>query len=83
MDPNDSITQKVQQMAKKCHLALGCRLYSMFDFRIDPKGEPWFLEAGLYCSFGYGSGIPHTAKASGILLDELFMTVVKETLKTI
>jgi D-alanine-D-alanine ligase len=80
VDPNDPITQKVQQVAKKCHLALGCRLYSMFDFRIDPKGEPWFLEAGLYCSFGYGSGIPHTAKAAGIPLDELFMMVVKETL---
>ena len=80
VDSNDPITEKVQQVAKKCHLALGCRHYSMFDFRIDPNGEPWFLEAGLYCSFGYGSGIPHTAKATGILLDELFAMMVKETL---
>lgn len=77
---DDPITDKVHQVAKKCHLALGCRHYSMFDFRIDPSGEPWFLEAGLYCSFGYGSGIPHAAKAEGIFLDELFKLIVKETL---
>ena len=35
----------------RCHVALGCRHYSLFDFRIDPDGDPWFLEAGLYCSF--------------------------------
>lgn len=73
----------MQQVAKKCHLALGCRHYSMFDFRIDPNREPWFLEAGLYCSFGYGSGIPHTAKAAGIPLDELFKMMTKETLSTV
>ncbi|UJR11012.1 hypothetical protein I4U23_015196 [Adineta vaga] len=50
----------------------GCRHYIMHDIRIDPQGEPWFLEAGLYCSFGYGSGIPHIVKAAGITLDELF-----------
>ena len=80
VDVDDPITERVHQVAKKCHLALSCRHYSMFDFRIDPNGEPWFLEAGLYCSFGYGSGIPHTAKAAGILLEELFDVIVKETL---
>lgn len=83
VDSHDPITEKVQQEAKKCHLALSCRHFSMFDFRIDPNGEPWFLEAGLYCSFGYGSGIPHVAKAAGMPLDILFMAIVKETLGTV
>lgn len=83
VDPNDPIVQKVQQMAKKCHLALGCRHYSLFDFRIDPKGEPWFLEAGLYCIFDHKSVIAYTANAAGIPLDELFMTAINETLGTI
>jgi D-alanine-D-alanine ligase len=82
-DSNDPLTEKVQQVAKKCHTALGCRHYSLFDFRVDPNGEPWFLEAGLYCSFGNGSGIPHTAKAAGISLDELLMTMIKETLSMV
>jgi D-alanine-D-alanine ligase len=80
VDPNDPITQKVQQVAKMCHQALGCRHYSLFDFRIDPKGEPWFLEAGLYCSFAPKSVISSMAKASGISLNELFMTAIDETL---
>ena len=51
VDPADPITEAVQDAARRCHLALGCRHYSLFDFRIDPAGRPWFLEAGLYCSF--------------------------------
>ena len=83
VDPNDPITQKVQQEVKKCHLALGCRHYSLFDFRIDPKGEPWFLEAGLYCTFDHKSVISYTANAAGIPLNELFMTAINEALGTI
>ncbi|WP_392534822.1 D-alanine--D-alanine ligase [Nostoc sp. C117] len=80
VDPKDPITQKVQQVAKKCHQALGCRHYSLFDFRIDPKGQPWFLEAGLYCSFAPKSVISCMAKAAGIPLNELLMTAINETL---
>ncbi len=80
VDPNDLIAQKVQQEVKKCHLALGCRHYSLFDFRIDPKGEPWFLEAGLYCTFDHKSVISYTANAAGIPLNELFMTAINEAL---
>ncbi|BAZ28364.1 D-alanine--D-alanine ligase domain-containing protein [Cylindrospermum sp. NIES-4074] len=80
VDPNDPMTQKVQQVAKKCHQALGCRHYSLFDFRIDPQGQPWFLEAGLYCSFAPKSVISSMAKAAGIPLNELLMTAINETL---
>lgn len=78
VDPNDPLTEKVQQVAKKCHQALGCRHYSLFDFRIDPKGEPWFLEAGLYCSFAAKSVIPCMAKAAGIPLKELLKMAINE-----
>ena len=80
---NDPITEKVQQVAKKCHLALGCRHYSLFEFRIDPKGEVWFLEAGLFCSFGGGGGISGAADAAGIPIDDLLMMMIQETLKTV
>lgn len=83
VEPHDPIVQKVQQMAKKSHLALGCRHYSLFDFRIDPKGEPWFLEAGLYCIFDHKSVIAYTANAAGIPLNELFTIAIDETLGTI
>ncbi len=80
VDPSDPATQIVQAAAKKCHQALGCRHYSLFDFRIDPQGRPWFLEAGLYCSFSPKSVIPMMAKAAGISLDKLLIGAIKETL---
>jgi D-alanine-D-alanine ligase len=76
----DPATEKVQAVAKKCHQALGCRHYSLFDFRIDPNGEPWFLEAGLYCSFAPKSVLSSMAKAAGIPLNELLIIAINETL---
>jgi D-alanine-D-alanine ligase len=66
------LTQRVWAAARRCHLALGCRHYSLFDFRIDPDGQPWFLEAGLYCSYSPGSVIAMMASAAGIGLRQLF-----------
>ena len=57
--------------ARRCHLALGCRHYSLFDFRIDQDGRPWFLEAGLYCSYSPGSVIAVMASAAGVSVPEL------------
>jgi D-alanine-D-alanine ligase len=79
VDPDDPLTDRVWEAAKTCHTALGCRHYSLFDFRIDPKGEPWFLEAGLYCSFARKSVIPMMAQASGIPVAELFHLVLEES----
>ena len=80
VDIKDPATRRVQEIAKQCHQALGCRHYSLFDFRIDPQGQPWFLEAGLYCSFSPKSVIPAMAKEKGISLDELLEIVIKEAI---
>jgi D-alanine-D-alanine ligase len=78
VDPSDPITESVQEVAKKCHQALGCRHYSLFDFRIDPQGQPWFLEAGLYCSFSPKSVVATMARAAGISLDELLLMMLEQ-----
>jgi D-alanine-D-alanine ligase len=82
VDPSDSLTARVWDAAKLCHTALGCRHYSLFDFRIDPSGQPWFLEAGLYCSFAQKSVISMMAKASGIPLENLFQIVLANALRS-
>ena len=64
-----------------CHDALGCRHYSLFDFRIDPTGQPWFLEAGLYCSFARSSVIATMARGVGTEVDELFRLAIVEVLE--
>jgi D-alanine-D-alanine ligase len=76
VDLDDPITQRVWDLAERAHLALGCRDYSLFDFRIDPQGQPWFLEAGLYCSFARQSVVVVMAEGAGTSLRELFDTMI-------
>jgi D-alanine-D-alanine ligase len=73
---SDPITERVWAMARKCHVALGCRHYSLFDFRIDPQGNPWFLEAGLYCSFAETSVLSAMTEAAGIPLKAFFQNML-------
>ena len=80
VDPADPVTARVWDTARRCHAALGARHYSLFDFRIDPAGQPWFLEAGLYCSFAGQSVITTMAAAAGLPLPELFRTAIRETI---
>jgi D-alanine-D-alanine ligase len=80
VDTNDSITDMVWEMAKKSHLALGCRHYSLFDFRIGSDGQPWFLEAGLYCSFAETSVLSAMTEASGIPLSIFFRSMLESVL---
>ena len=80
LDQDDPITADVWDAARRCHVALGCRDYSLFDFRVDPDGRPWFLEAGLYCSFARQSVISMMAAAAGIALDELFASALVSAL---
>jgi D-alanine-D-alanine ligase len=82
VDVSDRLTAVVGEIAKTCHVALGARHYSLFDFRIDPEGRPWFLEAGLYCSFARQSVIAMMADAAGISLQELFHDAIQLALNT-
>jgi D-alanine-D-alanine ligase len=76
----DPANAAVWEAAKRCHVALGCRHYSLFDFRLDAAGEPWFLEAGLYCSFARQSVIVTMALAAGIPPEDLFAGTVRDAL---
>jgi D-alanine-D-alanine ligase len=78
IDPGDPITAPVWDAAMRCHAALGARHYSLFDFRVDPAGVPWFLEASPYCSFAPASVIVTMAAAAGIPLDSLFSQMLNE-----
>ncbi len=81
VDTSDPATERVWDMARKSHIALGCRDYSLFDFRIDPQGQPWFLEAGLYCSFAQKSVLSAMTKASGTSLDTFFNSMLQNALQ--
>ncbi|MGZ8180144.1 D-alanine--D-alanine ligase family protein [Williamsia sp. SKLECPSW1] len=75
---DDPVVPRVHEAARRAHTALGCRHHSLFDFRIDPDGAPWFLEAGPYCSFSPGSVVAVMAAAAGIDVPALVATAVDE-----
>lgn len=79
VDTDDPITEAVWAAARACYDALGCRHYGLFDFRIDPQGNPWFLEAGLYCSYSPSSVVAVMAAAAGISVQELFAMSLRES----
>ena len=81
VDSNDPLTQRVWDAARICHQSLGCRDYSLFDFRIDRDGRPWFLEAGLYCSFSPSSILVAMAEAAGTPLKTLFDDLVEQAMQ--
>jgi D-alanine-D-alanine ligase len=76
--PDDPATEAVWDLARRCHDALGCRHYSLFDVRIDPEGTPWFLEAGPYCSFAPTRVIAVMAAAAGTTVADLFADALAE-----
>jgi D-alanine-D-alanine ligase len=78
--PEDPVTEPVWEAARLALRALGCRDYGLFDFRVDPDGRPWFIEAGLYCSFARQSVIATMADAAGIDARHLFAGAVRDTL---
>ena len=78
---DDPIVPAVHAAARAAHRALGCRQYSLFDFRVDPEGRPWFLEAGLYCSFSPQSVLAVMAAAAGIPVQQLFAEVLARTVR--
>ena len=73
---DDPVVPAVWAAAMRSYRALGCRQYGLFDFRIDPAGTPWFLEAGLYCSFAPHSVIVTMMAAAGTPLDTFFADAV-------
>ena len=70
--------------AKTAHIALGCRDYSLYDFRVHAEtNEPYLLEAGLFWSFGKISMISRMLQADGQNLEnvalELWSAVANRT----
>ncbi len=62
---------RVQGLALKAHQTLKLQGYSRIDFRMDPDGEFWCLEANTLPGMTHNSLLPQSAKAMGISFPEL------------
>jgi D-alanine-D-alanine ligase len=80
-DIDDTLAAKLKNMAIRSHKALGCRDYSLYDVRVDPQGEPYFIEACLYCSFSSKSVIVAMAAARGIEQKTVYEMLVNRAMQ--
>jgi len=79
-DIDETLQSKLEHLAFQSHRALGCRDYSIFDVRIDPEGEPYFLEACLYCSFAPKSVIVLMSEGKGYKHQDVFEMLVNRAM---
>jgi D-alanine-D-alanine ligase len=70
-DLSDRITGAVQDLGLRAHRALKLADYSRIDFRLDPEGRLWFLEANSLPGMTVGSLLPKSAAACGIAFPDL------------
>lgn len=64
-------TAEVQQAAVRAHHALKLGVYSRIDFRMDPEGRFWCLEANSLPGMTANSLLPQAARVVGIGFPEL------------
>merc|ERR1719281_1790600 len=80
-DIDDVLAGKLQDMVERSHKALGCRDYSLYDVRVDPQGEPYFIEACLYCSFAPKSVIVLMGASVGLEQKTIYEMLVDRAIE--
>lgn len=72
--------RRVREIARKAHLALGCRDLSRVDFIVPAGGEPVLLEVNTLPGMTPTSLYPDAARASGIEFETLIAHLVQRAL---
>jgi len=81
-DVDDVLEKKIYDMVTKSHRALGCSHYSLYDIRVDPDGNPYFIEASPYCSFSPKSALVTMSTGGDKYKDtDLFYRVAKKAIR--
>ncbi len=71
-DVTPELFEKLADAARNAHITLGCRDYSLYDFRVHAEtNEPYLLEAGLFWSFSNISVISLLLEADGQDLEDV------------
>lgn len=72
---------QVQELAKRAHIALGCRDLSRVDFVVPEIGDPIVLEVNTLPGMTPTSLYPDGAKAAGITFVELVKILIRRALQ--
>jgi D-alanine-D-alanine ligase len=70
-DVPEALAGRVRELGLAAHAALRLEDYSRVDFRLDPAGGLWCLEANTLPGLSPGSLLPQSAAAAGIDFGEL------------
>src|SRR6185437_12246446 len=71
------VAARVQDAAVRAHAALKLGAYSRIDFRMDPQGGIWCLEANSLPGMTAASLLPQAARAAGIGFSDLVERICK------
>jgi D-alanine-D-alanine ligase len=75
------VASRVQDLAVRAHAALKLGAYSRIDFRLDPQGGIWCLEANSLPGMTAASLLPQAARAAGIGFPELLERICKAVVR--
>lgn len=64
-DLGDDLTARIQAIAVRAYLALGCRDYARVDMRVDAQGNPYILEVNPNPDLADGCAFAQCVRASG------------------
>ena len=71
------VDAKLADQAKRAFAALKLGGYARIDFRLDPQGQPWCLEANTLPGMTPTSLIPQAAAAAGVSFPDLCERIVR------
>lgn len=75
-----SVAREVLASSKRAFHALGLSIYARLDFRLDPEGRHYLLEANTLPGMTATSLVPKAAAAVGISYTELCDRIVRESI---
>jgi D-alanine-D-alanine ligase len=79
-DLPESVAAELQRLALRAHQALKLGVYSRIDFRMDPKGHFWCLEANSLPGMTSNSLLPQAARVAGIEFPKLVERICRAAL---
>jgi D-alanine-D-alanine ligase len=75
------LENKLRGSALKAYNVLGCKDVGRFDFRVDYKNNPYFIECNPLPNLGMIDVFPLVAKATGRTYEELIRFILESALK--
>ena len=79
-DLPEEVSDRLQRLAVRAHDALKLGVYSRIDFRMDPQGNFWCLEANSLPGMTAASLLPQAARIAGIEFPKLLERICRAAL---